>query len=136
MITPSEGGLVAGKYRLQRLLGSGASGSVWAARNELIDRDVALKIMRPDVAEDAVALQRFFNEVRIIAQLEHPNIVGAFDAGQVPGVSSSDPTLHYFVMEFVRGRDLEDSIKTDGPMTVAQAFGLAYQIASALAEAH
>jgi serine/threonine protein kinase len=76
------GELIQSRYRLNRLLGSGASGSVWAAKNELIDRDVALKIMRPDVAEDAVALQRFFNEAKASGRVRSPSIVEILDLGQ------------------------------------------------------
>src|SRR5581483_6542016 len=76
------GELIQSRYRLVKLLGAGASGSVWAARNELIDRDVALKVMRPEVAEDAVSLQRFFNEAKASGRVRSPSIVEILDLGQ------------------------------------------------------
>ena len=78
----NPGDLIQSRYRLVRLLGAGASGSVWSAKNELIDRDVALKIMRPDVAEDAVALQRFFNEAKASGRVRSPSIVEILDLGR------------------------------------------------------
>jgi response regulator RpfG family c-di-GMP phosphodiesterase len=129
-------GLILGNFRVLDRLGVGGMGVVFLAEHIHMRRRAAVKVFALSGQEDSRLLQRFFSEIRIIAQLEHPNIVGAFDAGQVPGLNPGEPALHYFVMEFVRGRDLEDAVNTDGPMPVAQACGLAYQVASALAEAH
>ena len=81
-------------------------------------------------------LLRFFTEMRTVAQLQHPNIVAAIDAGEAAGTNPDDPTLHYFVMEYVPGQDLEQLVEQQGPLPVAKACDFAHQIASALAEPH
>ncbi len=74
--------------------------------------------------------------MRAIAQLQHPNIVGALDAGEISGPDCHDPVLHYFVMELIAGQNLEKYIETHGLLAPAQACDLAYQVAGALMEAH
>ncbi len=129
-------GLILGNYRVLNRLGAGGMGVVFEAEHIHMRRHVAVKVFSIAGHESSLPLQRFFNEIRTIAQLKHPNIVGAFDAGNVRDANPTSPILHYFVMEYVPGRDLEDRVKTDGPLPPAQACGLAYQVASALAEAH
>ena len=103
----SPGDLIQSRYRLIRLLGAGASGAVWAARNELIDRDVALKIMRPEVAEDAVALQRFFNEAKASGRVRSPSIVEIFDLGQAEDGSP------FLVFELLEGEGLDERLRRE-----------------------
>jgi serine/threonine-protein kinase len=90
----NPGDLIQSRYRLQRLLGAGASGAVWAAKNELIDREVALKVMPPDVAEDAVALQRFFNEAKASGRVRSPSIVEILDLGQALDSAHQQGIVH------------------------------------------
>jgi serine/threonine protein kinase len=103
-----SGDLIQSRYRLNKLLGSGASGSVWSAKNELIDRDVALKIMRPDVAEDAVALQRFFNEAKASGRVRSTSIVQIFDLGQAEDGSP------FLVFELLEGEGLDARLSREG----------------------
>jgi len=129
-------GLILGNYRVLNRLGAGGMGVVFEAEHIHMRRRVAVKVFSIAGDDISLPLKRFFNEIRTISQLKHPNIIGAFDAGNVKETNSTSPTLHYFVMEYVPGRDLEDRVKTDGPLLPAQACGLAYQVASAIAEAH
>lgn len=98
------GDLVSGKYRLQRLLGAGSMGSVWAARNELTNRDFAVKFLRPDLARENEALQRFFLEARACGQIRHPAIVDVYDMGQ------ADDGSPYLVMELLEGEGFDQRL--------------------------
>jgi serine/threonine protein kinase len=124
------GELIQSRYRLQRLLGSGASGSVWAARNELIDRDVALKIMRPDVAEDAVALQRFFNEAKASGRVRSPSIVEILDLGQAEDGSP------FLVFELLEGEGLDEKLRREGTVAPEMLMEMLVGVARALELAH
>jgi serine/threonine-protein kinase len=102
-----------------RLLGAGACGTVWAARNELIDRDVALKILHPDVAADAVALQRFFNEAKASGRVRSPSIVEVLDLGQAEDGSP------FLVFELLHGQGLDAWLmreRTIDPETLMEMF--------------
>ena len=77
------GDLIGGRYRLMRLIGQGAMGAVWAARNESTDRDFALKLMLPEAARNPVAWQRFFQEAEASGRLRHRCIVEVYDFGRV-----------------------------------------------------
>ena len=126
----NSGELIQSRYRLQRLLGSGASGSVWAARNELIDRDVALKIMRPDVAEDAVALQRFFNEAKASGRVRSPSIVEILDLGQAEDGSP------FLVFELLEGEGLDEKLRREGTVAPETMMEMLVGVARALEMAH
>jgi serine/threonine protein kinase len=128
--------LVIGHYRILDNLGSGASAVVYKAEHIYLRRRVAVKVLRPTVAQDDEARRRFRSEMRLVAQLDHPNVVIAFDAGEVPGPDATCPRLPYLVMEYVAGQNLEELVRARGPLPVAEACGLAYQVASALAAAH
>ena len=77
------GDLIGGRYRLIRMIGAGAMGAVWSARNESTDRDFALKLMLPDAATNPVALQRFFQEAKASGRLRHRCIVEDYDLGRI-----------------------------------------------------
>jgi len=125
-----SGDLIQSRYRLNKLLGSGASGSVWSAKNELIDRDVALKIMRPDVAEDAVALQRFFNEAKASGRVRSTSIVQIFDLGQAEDGSP------FLVFELLEGEGLDARLARDGMVEAELGAELFVGAAKALHLAH
>jgi serine/threonine-protein kinase len=122
--------LIQSRYRLLRLLGSGASGSVWAARNELIDRDVALKVMRPEVAEDAVALQRFFNEAKASGRVRSPSIVEILDLGQAEDGSP------FLVFELLDGEGLDQKLRREGLIPPEPLLEMLCGVARALQLAH
>ncbi|MBL9024490.1 MAG: serine/threonine protein kinase [Myxococcales bacterium] len=115
---------------MNRLLGSGASGSVWAAKNELIDRDVALKVMRPDVAEDAVALQRFFNEAKASGRVRSSSIVEILDLGQAEDGSP------FLVFELLDGDGLDAKLARDGIIDPEASCEIFISVAKALDLAH
>ncbi len=126
----TSGDLLQSRYRLIRLLGSGASGAVWHARNELIDRDVALKIMRPDVAEDAVALQRFFNEAKASGRVRSPSIVEILDLGQAEDGSP------FLVFELLEGEGLDEKLRREGTIAAEPLLEMFVGVAKALEMAH
>jgi serine/threonine protein kinase len=127
-VKPGE--LIQSRYRLIRVLGSGASGSVWAAKNELIDREVALKIMSPSVAEDAVALQRFFNEAKASGRVRSPSIVEILDLGQAEDGSP------FLVFELLYGEGIDERLRREGTIAIEPLFELLVGVARALAIAH
>src|SRR3954453_21136394 len=91
------GTVIDGKYELERLIGRGGMGTVYAARQLTLDRQVAVKILRPDVTSDERAIARFTREARAAARIDHPNAVRVYDYG------SSQNAGAYIVMEFVEG---------------------------------
>jgi serine/threonine protein kinase len=116
------------RYQIVRLLGRGGMGAVYQAIHKVMDRQVALKVMRSDLTENAAAVERFRREVKAAAQLVHPNIVTAYDAEQVGN-------LHFLVMEYVEGRNLADVIAAKGPLPVATAIEYTCQAARGLQHA-
>src|SRR6202171_5661300 len=119
--------LLAGRYRLVERIDEGGAGEVWQARDERLDRDVAIKILGPN-ADDAFR-ERFADEARRAAQVLHPNVVTVFDEGR-------DGTDAFMVMELVRGRTLRDLIADRGPLSPHEAARLVAQVAAALDAAH
>jgi len=118
-----------GSYVLLERLGEGAMGAVFKAKNWKLGQVVALKVIRKERVDNPAAIQRFQREIRASAQLNHPNIVRAFDADEVDGT-------HLLVMEFVAGSDLTQVIKQAGPLPVAQACDCIRQVALGLQHAH
>jgi len=122
-------GLVLGSYVLLERLGEGGIGQVFKARHAHMDRVVALKLMRPELVADAELVGRFTREIKVIARLDHPHIVRAYDAGAVGAA-------FFLAMEFVPGTDLSQLIKKQGPLPVAQACDYIRQAALGLQYAH
>ncbi len=127
-------GLILGNYRVLDRLGAGGMGVVFRAEHIKMRKQVAIKVLSMGLDQDARLLNRFMTEIRAIAQLQHPNIVSAIDAGEL--TSADGKSLHFFVMEYVPGQDLEDYVRTRGPLAPAEACDLMHQIASALGEAN
>ena len=130
-------GLILGSYRILDRIGAGGMGVVYRAEHIHLRRPAAIKMLPlyAGTKADSPLLERFFKEIRIIAQLQHPNIVWALDTGEIVGEGPDAPALYYHVMEYVPGNDLERVVETEGPLSVTRACDLTYQIASALAEA-
>ena len=93
------GSTLGGRYRLLELLGQGGMATIYRARDAQLERDVAVKLLRPEFGQDPDFLARFRDEARAAASLSHPNIVRVFDFGE-------DPSGPYIVMELVEGQDL------------------------------
>ncbi|HZZ79171.1 MAG TPA: protein kinase [Gemmataceae bacterium] len=130
-------GLILGSYRVLDRLGTGGMGVVFLAEHLHLRRPVAIKMLPlyAGTETNGAVLSRFFAEIRVVAQLQHPNIVWAIDTGELPGDGPDAPALYYHVMEYVPGKDLENLVDSDGPLTLLRACDLTYQIASALVEA-
>jgi serine/threonine-protein kinase len=127
--------LVAGRFRLGRVIGAGAQGRVVAAHDELLDRPVALKILQfglPGV--DARA--RFLREARAAAGLLHPNVVTVFDVGAVDGSITDEAATPYLAMELVDGPSLAQVLAERGPLAVDDAVEATRQVLAGLAAAH
>ena len=117
------------RYELQELIGGGGMADVYKAKDLLLDRPVAVKILHEQFKSDTEFINRFHREAQAAARLSHPNIVNIFDVG-VTGES------HYIVMEYVPGSTLKDKIKQEGHLSVAESLRIARDIASALSHAH
>ena len=118
-----------GRYELQRRVGRGGMAEVYLARDRLLDRPVAIKILFPEFATDPSFVARFRREAQSAANLNHPNIVGVYDWGKERGT-------YYIVMEYVDGRSVSDILRADGPIEAKRAAGIAADVAGALGFAH
>jgi eukaryotic-like serine/threonine-protein kinase len=125
-----SGDLISGKYRLLRLLGQGGMGSVWAARNELTDRDFAIKFLHPKLADNKEALHRFFLEARACGQIKHPAVVDVYDMGQAEDGSP------YLVMQLLEGEGYDQRLSRAGCFRPAEAASWVAFVARGLEEAH
>ncbi len=99
--------MVARRYEIERRLGSGAMGDVFLAHDSLLRKQVALKVLRPDLAENRDTVRRFLREVALAHSVTHPNIVRIYDTGEEQG-------LPFFTMEFLQGENLEDLLRAHG----------------------
>jgi serine/threonine protein kinase len=124
----SIGSVVAG-HRIERFVGRGGMGVVYAAVDLALDRTVALKLIAPELAAQPGFRRRFMAESRIAAAIDHPNVVPIFRAGEEDG-------LLFLAMRFVEGDDLSTLVERDGPLAPARAAAVVAQIAAALAAAH
>ena len=122
-------GFFLGKYKLLGLLGTGGMSSVYLAEHVLMQRRVAIKVLPKNRVEDSSYLARFHREAQAAAALDHRNIVRAYDV-------DNDGAIHYLVMEYVEGRDLQAVVKQDGPLDYAEAADYIRQAAEGLAHAH
>ena len=121
--------LVVDNYVVLDKLGEGGMGVVYKARHRKLGQVVALKVLSPAVTSKPTAVKRFLREVRAAAQLHHPNIVAASDAGDTRGT-------HFLVMELVDGTDLAKLVKQQGPLPAGRAADCVLQAARGLAHAH
>jgi serine/threonine-protein kinase len=121
--------ILAGRYRLVRLIDRGGMAEVWEGKDEILDRPVAIKVLHPRLAGDDQFQERFRLEAVAAARLAHPNVVSTFDTGLDDGVA-------YIVMELVVGRTLRELLRAEGPLPVAKAVAIAAAVADALHYAH
>lgn len=117
------------RYELQEQIGGGGMADVYKAKDLLLNRPVAVKILHDQFKSDTEFIDKFNREAQAAARLSHPNIVNIYDVGVMDDA-------HYIVMEYVPGRTLKDKIKQEGHLSVAEALTVAKGIASALAHAH
>src|SRR5262245_5718356 len=126
----APGNIIAGHYRLIRLLGGGGMGVVWSAKNEAISRDVAIKVMHPQIAGDPVALQRFFNEARICGSIRNPGIVDVLDLG------CAEDGSPFIVMELLEGESLENRLERERRLPPSVILPIVRDIARTISLAH
>ncbi len=125
----SDRPIFSGRYELYRRLARGGMAEVFLARDKLLDRPVAVKVLFPEYATDESFVERFRREAQAAANLNQPNVVGVYDWGQEAGT-------YYIVMEYVEGRSLAEIIRAEGPLHPDRAADIAIDIAAALAFAH
>jgi serine/threonine-protein kinase len=123
------GELIADRYELEELVGTGGMSSVYRAHDRLLERDVALKVLHEQFTADTDYVERFRREARSVAQLSHPNIVTVIDRGEQDG-------RQFIVFEYVRGENLKALVEREGPLREEDAVRLTLQIARALGFAH
>lgn len=126
-------GFFLGKYRLLSLLGKGGMSSVYLAEHMVMHRQCAIKVLPSNRVDDASYLARFEREAQAVAALDHPNIVRAYD---VDYQQSGKQRIHYLVMEYINGRELNSVVKSSGPLGFQLAADLIRQSADGLAHAH
>src|SRR6185437_11315227 len=136
VLAGSTHGLVLGNYRVLDALGSGGMGVVFLAEHSLMKRRVAVKVLPVDEDCPPSVRQRFYAEMRVLAELCHGHIVMAYDAGEVVPDELTLPELIYLVMELVEGGDLERHVLENGPCDVVTACKFIHEAASGLQAAH
>lgn len=117
------------RYELESRVGSGGMAVVYLAKDLILDRYVAVKVLNDSLSNDENFVDRFRREARAAASLSHPNVVNIYDVGE-------DNSTHYIVMEYVDGKTLKERIKVEGALPVAEAVQIGEQIADALDHAH
>ncbi len=123
------GTVLGGRYELLKLLGQGGMGAVYKACDREVDRTVALKVIRPEMAANPEILARFKQELLLSSQVTHRNVIRIYDLGEAQGVK-------FITMEFVDGEDLHHLLKERGKLGVAEAVDMMEQVTSGLAAAH
>jgi serine/threonine-protein kinase len=124
------GRVIDGRYRVERVLGEGGMGVVFLITHVALNKRMAMKVLREEMAREHDVVQRFIQEAQASTAIGHPNIVDISDFGRTPEGAV------YFVMEHLEGETLTERIERKGPLGVAEAVAIAEQIASALAAAH
>ena len=117
------------RYKILKLIGGGGMANVYLARDMILERDVAIKILRLDYANDEQFIRRFHREAQSATSLSHPNIVNIYDVGE-------EDDIYYIVMEYVEGETLKEYIKHRHPLPVETAVDIMKQLAAAVRHAH
>jgi len=125
----SKGQMINGRYQIIGTIGEGGMANVYLAYDTILDRNVAVKVLRGDLADDEKFVRRFQREAISASSLSHPNIVEMYDVGE-------DDSKYYIVMEYIEGKTLKSLIKRRGALTLSEAIDIMIQLTSALAHAH
>ncbi|MEZ4335611.1 MAG: serine/threonine-protein kinase [Sandaracinaceae bacterium] len=129
MLDPRLGRTLAGRYRLDRTLGKGGMGVVYAGEDTELGRPVAVKVLLPELIESAELLARFFQEARTAAALSHPHVIDVYDLGE-------DDGLAYIVMELLEGESLETRLRREGRLRADALLPILLPVIEALGVAH
>jgi serine/threonine-protein kinase len=127
---PREGDVLAGRYRVERVIGHGGLGVVICARHTELDERVAIKLLRPEVTQNADAVGRFKREARAAVRIKSEHVARVMDVGALPGGAP------YMVMEYLEGQDLKEVLAAQGPLPIADVAEYVLQACEAVAEAH
>ncbi len=127
-MTDTLAAALGGGYRVERELGQGGMATVYLAQDLKHDRRVAVKVLRPELAA-IIGAERFLREIKTIATLQHPHILGLIDSGEVGGTA-------WYVMPFVEGESLRDRLQREKQLPIADAVQIATEVAGALDYAH
>ena len=125
----ATGTTFAGRYQIVEELGGGGMGKVYRALDAKVGEEIAIKLIKPEIAADKTAIERFKNELKIARKIVHKNVGRVYDLNEEKGA-------YYFTMEYVRGEDLKAFIQSSGQMAVGTSLRIARQVAEGLAEAH
>ncbi len=128
-MTPDDPIVLNDRYQIDKRIGRGGMADVFVARDLLLDRQVAIKVLFPEFATDPNFVERFRREAQAAANLSHPNIVNVYDWGKYSGT-------YFIAMEYVEGRTLADILRSNGPLTSKQAAEVASEVVAALGFAH
>ncbi|WP_075617513.1 Stk1 family PASTA domain-containing Ser/Thr kinase [Paenisporosarcina indica] len=120
---------ISGRYKVLEMIGGGGMSNVYLAHDMILDRDVAIKVLRYDFSNEDDLHRRFQREALSATSLTHPNIVNIFDVGE-------DGDLHYLVMEYVEGKTLKHTINDHAPLSPEETVEIMKQLTSAIAHAH
>jgi eukaryotic-like serine/threonine-protein kinase len=118
-----------GRYKVINSIGGGGMANVYLARDMILDRDVAVKVLRPDFSDDEDFIRRFHREAQAATSLNHPNIVSIYDVGE-------EDNIFYIVMEYIDGTTLKQYIQRHGPLSNEEVVNIMIQLTSALEHAH
>src|SRR4051794_14634866 len=124
-----SGAVLSGRYEILSLLGFGGMGAVYRAHDRELERDVALKTIRNDLATDPAILQRFKHELVLARQVTHRNVIRIFDIGEAEG-------LKYITMQFLEGQDLSHLLRSRGKLPASEAADIVAQVCEGLGAAH
>lgn len=120
---------ISGRYKLLEMIGGGGMSNVYLAHDMILDRDVAMKVLRYDFANEEELRRRFQREALSATSLTHPHIVNIYDVGE-------DEDIHYIVMEYVKGKTLKEYIQLNSPVSPAKSVIIMKQLTSAISTAH
>ena len=121
---------INGRYKVLDMVGGGGMANVYLAHDMILDRDVAVKVLRLDFANDEELIRRFRREAQSATSLVHQNIVSIYDVGE------EGDSVYYIVMEYVEGQTLKQYIQQHSPIPVAKALSIMEQLTSAISHAH
>ena len=124
-----KGQKISDRYQIMKSIGEGGMANVYLAYDTILDRDVAVKILRGDLSGDEKFVRRFQREALSASSLTHPNIVEVYDVGE-------DHGMYYIVMEYIEGKHLKELIKKRGKLTVSEVVDIMLQITDGMSVAH
>lgn len=125
----TRGTTLANRYEIIEELGKGGMGRIYRVEDTKLKQEVALKLIKPEIAKDKKTIERFRNELKTARMISHKNVCRMFDLGESEG-------SHFITMEFIRGEDLKSLIRKMGQLSAGQAITIAKQVCDGLNEAH